>query len=79
MKKVLSNKATALFAKFFIFVNKNINEQYKHKIFLKIKKKKLILYRIKTLSKLETKTSMSLVYEFMYRIKCIVYGNEKTC
>jgi hypothetical protein len=69
MKKVLSNKATALFA----------NEQYKHKIFLKRKRKKLILYRIKTLSKLETKTSMSLVYEFMYRIKCIVYGNEKTC
>jgi hypothetical protein len=50
-------------------------------IFLKIERKKLVLYQIKTLSKLETKTSMSLVHEFIYRIKKDHdrYGNEKTC
>jgi hypothetical protein len=57
MKKCYQTKPrhTDLFAKIFIFKNR---------------KKKLIFHHIKTLSKLETKTSMSLVYEyFMYRIK----------
>jgi hypothetical protein len=41
MKKCYQTKPrhTDLFAKIFIFVNKNINKQYKHKIFLKIERK----------------------------------------